>query len=124
MLTSNPGSRIRAAATLSSRARFVGFLPWACDRTTVRRGLLMAGSVLFAVDVALDHPLRLFPVVGQELVVLFGAHQRRGADGAGQFEQPAAAVAIDVDGAGVIQQGGVEDLQGAGQGGEEVGLSL
>src|SRR6516162_4063164 len=112
METSRPGSRIRAAAMLSSSARLVGFLPCACDRTTVslRRparcspfpaaplvevASLMGCSFLVGVDLALDESLGLFPVVGQELVIAGHVHERARV-AAVHLEEPPGAVAIDV----------------------------
>src|SRR5262245_53057413 len=70
MDTSSSGSMIRAAAMLSSRARLTGCLPCAWERTTVSFCRLMGVvSVLFGVDLALDHLLCLFPAVGEELVI-------------------------------------------------------
>src|SRR6516225_2628441 len=42
--TSRPGSIMRAATIDSSRARFAGFFPCACDKTTVRRERLIDAS--------------------------------------------------------------------------------
>src|SRR5262249_38686634 len=119
METSSPGSMISAAAMLSSRARLAGFLPCACESTTVslrrpRRcsapprtelgdaGWLMRDSIFLGVDLALDQTLGVLPVVGQEPVV--GAHveQRRGVF-APDVVQPAGPVAIDVDRRGVLE---------------------
>src|SRR4051794_9731611 len=123
MDTSRPGSRIRAAAMLSSRARLAGFLPWACDRTTVSLWRLMGFGSLFGVDLALDKALRLFPVVVQELVVPRRVHQRI-ARAPLQVEQPAGAVTVHVDPGRVLEQFLVEGADHARQGGEEVGLGL
>src|SRR5436190_23286825 len=117
MDTSRPGSMIRAAAMLSSRARLAGFLPWAWDRTTVSLWRLMGFGSLFGVDLALDQALRLFPVVGQELVVLRRLHERFTRT-LPQVEQPAAAVAVHVDAGRVLEQFPVEGADHAPQGGE------
>src|SRR5947209_2981701 len=102
---SRPGSVSRAAAMLSSRARLTGFLPWACDRTTVRRWLMKRLSV--DVDLTLDQPLGLFPVVGQELVIL--GHRQQGVSVAlVHVKEPAGPVAVHVDARGVLEQFGVE----------------
>src|SRR5436305_14714982 len=102
---SRPGSVSRAAAMLSSRARLAGFCPWACDRTTVRRWLMERLSV--NVDLPLDQPLGLFPVVGQELVIL--AHRQQSVGVALlHVEEPAGPVAVHVNARGVLEQFGVE----------------
>src|SRR5262245_39087582 len=105
METSSPGSMIRAAAMLSSRARLVGFLPCAWDSTTVNRDRLMACSVLF-VDLALDQTLGLLPVVRQVLVIGCHVHERRCVLGY-HVKQPTGPVAIDVDRRWIIQQSSV-----------------
>src|SRR5262245_43906425 len=122
METSRPVSSSRAAAMLSSSARRVGFLPCACDSTTVNRDRLMARSVLF-VDLALDQTLGLLPVVRQVLVIAGHVHEQRWVF-RDDVEQPTGPVAIDVDRRRIIQQGGVEFCQGAGHGREQVGLGL
>src|SRR5579863_3968832 len=101
--TSRPGSRMSAAAMLSSRARFAGTLPCACDRTTVSLWRLIVhphlvsrnAKLILGVDLSLDVALCLFPVVGQVLVILVDGQQRL--TGTGHLEQPAGIVTIDVD---------------------------
>src|SRR5215813_3436256 len=74
METSSPGSRIRAAAMLSSSDRLAGCLPGACDKTTVSRLRLMAGSLprhqdtLFQADHVLAVPARAPPPNGHRLI--------------------------------------------------------
>src|SRR5436309_2151787 len=110
METSSPGSRMRAAAMLSSSDRLAGCLPGACDRTTVSRCRLIAISLGAATSsyqvttgaaggllphLALQDPLRLVPVGGQEVVVLL--RRQRPGRVAGHFEEPAAAVPVHVN---------------------------
>src|SRR4051812_2030303 len=107
-----------AAATLSSRARLAGLLPWACDSTTVNRWRLMAVPSILGVDLALDQRLGLLPVVGQEAVVLLRAHQAVGL-AIFHLEEPAGPVAVHVDARRVVEQRGVEGHDSAGRRGEQ-----
>src|SRR5438034_196041 len=97
---------MRAAAIASSRARLPGCLPWACDRTTVKRGRLIRdaprrGSPGFFSNLqsaisnlqshmTLQGLLRLLPVRIEELVILGRSQQAGGV--ALHLEQPAGTV--------------------------------
>src|SRR5262245_54042731 len=128
---------IRAAMMASSRARLAGFLPWACDSTTVRRWRLMVGSqwsALFgkppgcdpwawvSLHLPLQDPLRVLPARFQELVV-FGDAQGR-ARVALHLKQPTALIGSGIYGRRVVEQLLVERGQLARDGGEQVRLGL
>src|SRR5262249_61444706 len=115
--TSRPGSRISAATMDSSRARLTGFLPWACDTTTVSRLLIGALS-----HVPLEDALRRLPTGIQELIIL--RHRHRLPRVAVHVEQPARPVIIDVDARRITQQFRVELYQGAGDRGKQIRLGL
>src|ERR1700722_20169526 len=114
-----PGSISKAAARDSSSARFAGFLPWACEITTVNFCRLIFLTFL---HVPLEALLRLFPVFIQELEVFFN---RQGVVRCRcHFEEPASPVVIHINGRWIIQQLAVELDYCSGDWSKQVGHGL
>jgi hypothetical protein len=89
---------------LSSKARLAGFLPCA------------------GVDLAFDKPLRLFPVVGQELIILVHRHKRIAR--MSHLEQPTVAVTVNVYTRRIVEQGAIEHANRPRNRSEKIGDGL
>src|SRR5437588_10535011 len=112
---------MNAAASASSKARLAGCLPWACDRTTVRRCRLMVDTQS-PLHVSLEGVLRLFPVGVEKLTVLGDAPERAGVPC--HLEQPAGAVVVQVDRRRIVEKLLIESDHRARHGCEQIGHGL